>query len=475
MLQRALPLVLLLAAAAPQEKKLPVPDAAAQTSARKLIRELFRDDFAQKDAQARSALLGKLLGQARQTNDDPAGRYVLFLEVLQLEAEARNLEGISAVVEELAALYAVDAAALKAEGMALMIKGLQTDVERSDAARQLLILAGDELELERLDSAQKAVDQAAALAKKVKDLPLAAKADAKGKEIAERRQRLEAIRQSRGVLAKTPDHPAANLAVGRYECFAKGNWEAGLPMLAKGSDAALRALAETDLKNPDSADGQAALGNSWWNLAEAEKDVAVKRRLRSRAAHWYEMAEPSASGQQKTLLTKRLAEIRGDRIQGNWIDFTDPRIFLLQGSKGEPIAPGLEGQPGRLVTLEKWPTGEYDGVSVRVRRGVPKTGASAALLFDAMYALLVEPGASVAAVLRMDRELKDWRREVVEKVENKDSYELMAVISGGAWLVYVDGKQILRVPTQRTLLSDVGLQVQQSVFSFDQFKLRKKN
>lgn len=419
-------------------------------------------------------LLSKLLGQARQTLDDPAGRYVLFLEVRNLEAEARNPQGISRVVEEMATLYEVDAAALKAEGLALLIKGLRTDVETADAVRQLILLAGDELEADRIDSAQKAVDQASALAKKLKNLPLASKAETKGREIAERRKRLESVLKARETLAKAPNDPAANLEVGRYECLGKGQWKTGLPLLAKGADAGLRAAAERDLSAPEDADAQAVVGNGWWALADAEKDAAARRRLRSRAAVWYQKAIAGAEGQQRALLAKRLGEARDDLVQGTWTDHTDPGIFLLNGKPGEPIAPGLEGQPGRMVVLAKWPLGDYDGVSVRVRRGPPKNGAGAMLLFDPDYGVIVEPETGVAAVLQRNQENPEWKRATVEKVEKKDIYDLTVVIDGGEWLVYVDGLQLLRIPTSRTQISDVGLQIQLAVFSFDQFRLRKK-
>ena len=36
--------------------------------------------------------------------------------------------------------------------------------------------------------------------------------------------------------------PPANLTVGKYYCFQKGDWEKGLPMLALGQDETLKAL-----------------------------------------------------------------------------------------------------------------------------------------------------------------------------------------------------------------------------------------
>ena len=49
-------------------------------------------------------------------------------------------------------------------------------------------------------------------------------------------------------LKANPGDTAAHLALGRYFCLVKGDWEAGLPHLAQGDDPDLKALAEEDLK-----------------------------------------------------------------------------------------------------------------------------------------------------------------------------------------------------------------------------------
>ena len=50
------------------------------------------------------------------------------------------------------------------------------------------------------------------------------------------------------MLKKTPDDPKANEAVGRYNCFLKGDWQEGLPQLAAGADGQLKQLAETGIE-----------------------------------------------------------------------------------------------------------------------------------------------------------------------------------------------------------------------------------
>src|SRR5438270_213707 len=68
--------------------------------------------------------------------------------------------------------------------------------------------------------------------------------------------------------------PKANLVMGRFQAFTKGNWEKGLPLLARGSDPALKALAKVELASPEDAQGQLALAEGWWKAAGTESGVA---------------------------------------------------------------------------------------------------------------------------------------------------------------------------------------------------------
>jgi hypothetical protein len=49
-----------------------------------------------------------------------------------------------------------------------------------------------------------------------------------GKEIAEKHKEYQAVKSAENTLAEKPDDPAANLAMGKYLCFSKGEWEWGI-------------------------------------------------------------------------------------------------------------------------------------------------------------------------------------------------------------------------------------------------------
>ncbi len=111
-----------------------------------------------------------------------------------------------------------------------------------------------------------------------------------------------------------PENADANLAVGQWHCFAKGDWEKGLPCLAKGSREDLAALAKQELAKPADAKDQVAVADAWWALAEKDHGD-FKPKFRARAASWYERAAPSLSGLEKTRVAKQIAAAKQESAQ----------------------------------------------------------------------------------------------------------------------------------------------------------------
>ncbi|HEV7223627.1 MAG TPA: NPCBM/NEW2 domain-containing protein, partial [Pirellulales bacterium] len=109
-------------------------------------------------------------------------------------------------------------------------------------------------------------------------------------------------------LAADENDPEANLAAGKFYCFVKQQWDQGLAYLARGSDPALKALAERDLAKPGSAEDQKSLAEDWWEFATTEKGPA-RAAIVNRAAFWYRRTLPFLSGLEKETVEKRLGEL----------------------------------------------------------------------------------------------------------------------------------------------------------------------
>ena len=91
------------------------------------------------------------------------------------------------------------------------------------------------------------------------------------------------------VLAKSPDDPDANLDLGGFLCFQQDNWKEGLPHLAKAHDTLLKNVAELELSQPSTADGQFRAAEAWWNVAANRRLKELDpwfKGMRDRALYW---------------------------------------------------------------------------------------------------------------------------------------------------------------------------------------------
>ena len=76
-------------------------------------------------------------------------------------------------------------------------------------------------------------------ARKAREKELIAQAQGRIIEVAEITKAFETAKAAKATLEKTPDDPEANLAMGKYFCLVKGDWDKGVPMLALGQDGPL--------------------------------------------------------------------------------------------------------------------------------------------------------------------------------------------------------------------------------------------
>ena len=115
---------------APGERS-PVPDAAAQKAALAAVKASFKDEYS--NTKERGVLAAKLLGTARDTNDDPAGRWALLSEAGAIAAGTESWHIVVLAGDMLAAHYdGVDATAIK-EGWCA-----KSNVRGAEAVRTLL-------------------------------------------------------------------------------------------------------------------------------------------------------------------------------------------------------------------------------------------------------------------------------------------------------------------------------------------------
>lgn len=317
-------------------QKQPIPPVADTNKAISAIHEIFGAEFAAANTpDKRAALAQQLLTQADRT-EKPAERWALLTEAARLASEAGDASTAFKVIDATTAVYAVDPLAAKSEAIGKLIPKA-TQQTADDLTLACLDVCRTLVGKDELVEARKLLAMTNSVAKKARNRALIAdinKLTAAIRDLEKGAKERVAILDK---LAANPDDPAVCLDAGSYFCFKAGDWEKGLPLLAKGSDATLSRLAKDDLALAQAPDRAIAIGDSWWRWAEGQKDP-FKAAGFLRASFAYGTAVGKAQGLEKVRLEKRIKAAHSDQPA------TGKRVALadLQESGTKNILGGMQ-------------------------------------------------------------------------------------------------------------------------------------
>jgi hypothetical protein len=449
-----------------QEK---APDARAIADAEKQVQSLYKEEYSKKAPKDRAFLGQKLLEQARQSKEAPASQYVLYREAQDNLAQGGELTQSFDAIDEWGRRFVIDAVDWMAKAIAAAGKVAKTPEEALAIGGAHLKTADAAVMADRFDIAEKEAQAAVATAKKVSNVPMISRAMAKVKEMAEQKSAFDKLKKSRDALAANPDDPDASLAVGRYQCFAKGNWDAGLALLAKGSDTSLKELATKDLAAPKEPEAQLGLGDAWWELGE-KSPAPEKATLRSHAVAWYDTALPKLQGLPRVRADHRATEFYlAQHFRGTWID-VDPKLLAGKGGETEPPPTGFHYK----VLHETPPGSDYDAVSIRIK-ATGKEPSNIHLEVDLKMTQLVYLDQVQKTLYSTIKEGGSTRREKVVPIEPQEEFILTLVFQDGMMVVFLNGREKFRIATEYRSVKFVGYYRLSGSYSIDQLKLRKKN
>ncbi len=354
---------------APSPKVRPaVPDTAKLREAEAAYRKAFKPEQA-KTAQEKVKLARVTLDAAASSGAKGAELYVLLREARDLAAQGLDAKTALEAIDAKAAAFEVDALGEKVE---LFAKSTAKGADAAAWAGAALEVAEDASEADDYDSALKLAARAEALARAANDKGLQDMAKERGKELVEIKRAADALRTHYKKLDADPDDRAANIAVGKFVSLVKGDWKRGLPMLAKGSEPALKSLAEQELLNPTDPASQAVLGEAW--AAQAEKELPTyKARARARAGEWLGRAIGKLTGLAKVSAERKLASLGpmaasrdrlaldlGGGVRMEFI-YIKPDTFTMGSSEVPNGSWQVDERPEHRVTISKgYYLGKYE-------------------------------------------------------------------------------------------------------------------
>jgi WD40 repeat protein len=291
------------------DKKLPIPDKAAQAEADKTVLEIFKDDIDRaRDAPARTKLAAVFLQQGRETTTDAAARYVLFAYARDLAGKAGDGPLALQVVDEIAKTFDVNPLQAKAEALTTVVANLTEEAPSKALVEVTLALLAEAIDQDNYPVARSLGKVAVEAARKAKYFPLVASVNKRVADIDVVEKSFSRMQPYLDRIKKDPNDAEANQELGKYFALLKGKWARGLPHLARGSDPKIKAQAQKDLTKPRESADQLAVATGWWELAQKEEEPA-KTNMKLRAGYWYEEAVPHLAGLNRKLAEKRLSEI----------------------------------------------------------------------------------------------------------------------------------------------------------------------
>ena len=286
------------------------PDAAAQRKAAIDINKIFRSDVVHASSPSEKvALSEQLLRTAADPQTDLTSRYVLLNMATDLAAGAGDVNLAYRAIDATAALFKIDSPRRKVDVLAALDKSARLAETHHGVETAAHALYDEAMLTGSVDSARRALDVWMLAARRANDRDGASEAEARATKIHSVEMARAKVSRAEATLATNPSDPEANLAVGRFECFVLGNWNAGLRKLAIGSDATLSALAKSEARDNTPTDSTEALATvaDRWLAAAAKESPALRPRIEEHAARIYHQALPGLKGLAKARIQERLA------------------------------------------------------------------------------------------------------------------------------------------------------------------------
>jgi hypothetical protein len=283
-----------------------VPDDVAVKEAQELIKQAYEGDYKGVEKNP-EPLIEKLLAAASQTKD-PVRKYAFLLSAEQAAVTGSDHDRAMELIDIRASEFAVNGLQSRIERLAdFLTPKAKTNPEALAKLYDHAIETAERgVRQDLFEQAKAAAEMAGSISE---SLVMAGKAkknygatqDGEAKQTQarmlvkdiERRADLFAEYQKALEVIRFTEDPAANGVIGRHLCFTVGDWDKGLPFLAKGDQADVAEVAGEELRmledgKPD-AEEVFALAGKWWAAADAEDmPRSMRTAVQSHAGGLYE-------------------------------------------------------------------------------------------------------------------------------------------------------------------------------------------
>ncbi|HZZ73095.1 MAG TPA: hypothetical protein VFE24_12645 [Pirellulales bacterium] len=288
---------------------LPPPTASSMAPVLAELKPQWKEDLLKAvTPEDQQAFLSKLINQAGAARADLPKQYVLLKAAYNFAIELGDADTFVKVADQLAAAYAVDPWETK-------VRGFQRAGNPETTPAQYLLMLGaceklitTAMAAGKIDVALNLTKAGAVLAARGKSPADAKRLELKVVQMEQSAKETALANQAEQTLASRRNDPAANLTLGSYLCFIKGDWLNGVSYLRKSDDLVVKSAADLEASNPFAADKQAEVGDAWFELAKKYQGYKRNEILRH-AKEWYNRAIADLTGDAKKEAAAKLQEI----------------------------------------------------------------------------------------------------------------------------------------------------------------------
>lgn len=433
-----------------------VPAADAIEKGEEDFRSVFGEQLdAAEEPDDQAALAERLIQLGRQPQTPPPERYVVLRRAIALAAEAGRTELMLQAIDAKTEHFTIDPWAAKVGAFALAFEPARPAEHRVAIAEKCLAVADQAIAAEALEAAEALLEMALTNARRSRSTDLLKSIIARRDDVEALNKVHRAAQEAATTLAEEPNNPVAATVRGKYLAVYRHDWEAGLPLLAKGDDSVLAELAKTDMAKPAEAAEQLDLADGWFRLSE-NSSAEESQAYSARAAWWYHKAIPALDGLDATRARKRLVAMEIERAH------RIPPDIGLEHADSIPVGQVKQyGFPGGLIDIAATPNGRsflavgwggsvvwYDlAAGKEILRYKPGSGVN--------YGIAVSPDGHRAvcggrgSMRMLDLKTQQWdvletKLWFFEPVFFKDSCHVVWGTSGGARIFDLDAKKEVR-------------------------------
>jgi hypothetical protein len=284
-----------------------IPPEADRARSRKVLKEVFADKLKDSAPAARRALATALLNQVAPSESSAADQYVLVTAAVDAAEQGRSLDLAFRAIDLLASRFDVDALAAKDAASVKVMSAPDAWVDDGSNAQDAMEVEAQLVQEGDFVDARRVLGAVQHYAARSDDRDLTTRAQAATTAIDAAQRSWQSLQAGLVRLKASPLDPEANFAVGAYACFVQGQWDRGLPYLARGSNKAAKsaAVAERSLAPDAAAPAVASVANAWWDVAP-QQPTSYRPCVLRHASDLYQRAVPNLSGLELGFAKKRI-------------------------------------------------------------------------------------------------------------------------------------------------------------------------